>query len=721
MSRRLLAKAAVLSGLLLVLIPSFLHAFLVDGFDAPKTNLVKKRGDFVGGGKPKSRVPFVNSRLVQDSVRGPVLEINFNVSEGYGGTFSILHDNKIPPDFNVVQFWVRGVPSAFKVELKDDHIHSFVVEKQDRSNWRLVTIPLPAFSNSEKINRSKTNEFVFVFEDHRTSPRLGTIYVDDLEFVKDKEQEVSVGDLPIPGPVLANGEIAVGQSIHTEELAALKLSVRLPQKGVFHALRFEATWDNAHWFYLAESTDPDLRQFEFNWSIADLPSGTYGLRAVVTDALGNRKEGKSGQIKIQNYINFDKFLDQVEKSSFQYFMEEVDPRTYLVKDRAREDTVYSVGLSGFQITVYVIGVERGWIAREEAVRRISVALDFIYYHTKSYHGLVPHWLGMDREEIWEKGTGDAVETSYLLAGAIVASEYFDRDDPQEKALREKSGRLYDRVAWDELLKRQKPEDDLGLLPWHWSEKGGASKLEIRGYNEAMLPYFLALGAPQRAISERSWKAYAATYQRGKYSQYELIACAPLFTHQYTHLWVDFRGIRDAHADYFENSILATLANREYSLAANQYPLEIWGLTASEGPNNYKAYGAPPAASSVPVINDGTIAPTAAATSIMFTPPLSIAAMRNMKDVYGDKLWGKYGFKDAFNPRLNWYAGDYLGLNQGPIVIAIENYRTGLIWHLFMKNQHVQDGLRKAGFHPNTAQADEEKPDDQPTEAPESVQ
>ncbi|MBI3999826.1 MAG: hypothetical protein HY351_04350 [Candidatus Omnitrophica bacterium] len=679
------------------LFPALSWAAVVDPFDLPKTQIVKKRGDFVGGGRPQARVPFVNSRIAQDSERGSMMEIDFNVSQGYGGTFIMFEPGKVSAHFNTVRFWVRGVRSAFKVELKDDMIHSFIVEKADRSKWQEIIIPLSHFSNSEHFNLTRIKEFVFVLEDHRTSPRLGKLYIDDLTFSFEEKQAVTKEKLPAPGPVAINGSPPSKAPYQVQDLKILKLLCRIPEVGKFHHFRFEASWDQRHWFYLSEFPSANQKEFTFSWNVARYPSGMYFLRGVTVDELGQRQTGEMSQVRIQNAFDKDQFLDEVERRTFDYFVKEVDSVTYLVRDRNVGGAVFSTGLSGFQFSAYVIGVERGWMERKEALRRMNRVMDYLLNEIERYDGAVPHWLGSDRKEVWEKGQGDLVETSYLLAGAFVAQNYFKDEDSDEQSFRMKVDRFYHEIKWDLFLKRKKPEDQLGLLPWHWLKKDGPSKLELRGYNEAMIVYLLALGAPIHPIPPQSWSAWASTYQKGRYSEYELIACAPLFTHQYSHLWVDFRNIRDAHANYFENSILATLANREFSLKENGYEPELWGLSASEGPNGYKAYGAPPLASQVPVIHDGTIAPTAAGGSIMFTPELSIAALKHMRDQYGERLWGPYGFKDAFNPKRDWFANVYLGLDQGPILIGIENYRTGLIWRLFMENPYVQAGIRQAGF------------------------
>lgn len=690
---------------LALLISTSSFAFVADSFDAPRTEHIVKRGDFTGAKKPEARSPSVKSSLMPDNERGNVLRIDFNVSESYGGTYVIFRPSHIPENFDAVSFWLRGTPSAFKVELKDSAIHNFVVEKRSGAEWREIVIPIQSFSNSSTINKKDIKEFVFVFEDHRTSPRLGTIYLDNLTFMQSKEinGESRPREIILPGPVLVNGDIPANRTVLVSETKNLKLTTRVPKKAEFKTLRFEASWDADHWFYLKEIPAGEHSEYEYSWNVSSFPSGNYWIRAVFLDGSGIRHEGPSSRINLRNSFDFNAFLDDVQRKTFDYFVNEVDPKTFLVKDRSTNGSHYSTGLTGFQITAYVIGVERGWMKKETALHRLNVLMDYFLNHFTRYHGVIPHWLDAGRNEVWEIETGDLVETSFVVSGALTAKEYFKGNHPLEIAFRNKADQFYERIEWQEFLKRDKKENEKGLLPWHWSLRKGASALQLEGYNETMIVYLLALGSPTHSIPASSWDAWAKSYQKGKYGPYELIACAPLFTHQYTHLWVDFRGKNDKYADYFKNSILATLVNREFSLKENNYQGEIWGLTASEGPNNYKAYGAPPHASNVPVINDGTIAPTAAGTSIMFTPELSIAALKEMKDQYGDQVYGKYGFKDAFNPNQKWFFSEYLGLDQGPLLIGIENYRTGLIWRLFMQNPHIQEGLRKAGFQSESSE------------------
>jgi len=253
--------------------------------------------------------------------------------------------------------------------------------------------------------------------------------------------------------------------------------------------------------------------------------------------------------------------------------------------------------------------------------------------------------------------------------------------------------------------------ETGFLPYDWG-----------GYNEAMILYLLALGSPTFPISPEAWTAWTSSYAWQTHYGQAFIVFPPLFGHQYSHVWIDFRGIQDAYMrtkglDYFENSRRATLANRAYAIANPRgwadYGENVWGLTASDIPSSYRARGAPP-----PESDDGTITPTAVAGSVAFTPRESLAALRYMYATYRTQLWGPYGFKDAFNPTQKWFASDYLAIDQGPIVLMIENYRTGRIWQVFMQHAAIQRGLERAGFTPVPAT---EKVHSIPTMAPRTPQ
>ncbi|HEY0510748.1 MAG TPA: glucoamylase family protein [Thermoanaerobaculia bacterium] len=429
-------------------------------------------------------------------------------------------------------------------------------------------------------------------------------------------------------------------------------------------------------------------------------------------------------------------LDDVQRRSFHYFWDLADPRTLLIPDRAPTPSFSSIAAVGFGLTVYGIGAERGYVPRERAAERTLATLRSLLAMKQGpgargvsgYKGFFYHFLDMRTAERFKTVELSTVDTSLLMAGVLFAQSYFDREDATESAIRAAAEELYGRVDWP-WEQARRPAISMG-----WTPEEGFHSYDWKGYNEAMIVIILALGSPTHPVAPDAWAEYTKTDRWGTFHGQEHILFAPLFGHQYSHVWIDFRGIQDAvmraHGiagyDYFQNSRRATLAQHAYAIANpngyRDYGDHVWGLTACDGPmdatvtidgrrrefHGYTARGA----TADDVRDDGTIAPTAAISSIVFTPELSLPALREMSHRYGTRLYAKYGFLDAFNPtlrtsqgvtsgrvdpELGWFDTDYLGIDQGPIVAMIENYRSGLVWKTMRKNPHVVRGLQRAGF------------------------
>lgn len=393
------------------------------------------------------------------------------------------------------------------------------------------------------------------------------------------------------------------------------------------------------------------------------------------------------------------FLDEVQRKSFDYFLECQHPVTGLVLDRANNfkkvdwddgaTAVTSTAAAGYALSAYVVGAERGWITRDEAYRRCMLTLKFYLDSAEKKWGYYYHFLdAATGQRAWESELS-TIDTVLFLAGALTAGEYFKGTEVETIARK-----LYERVDWNALL-----SDDNQYISMGWNPEKGKLRSNWEAYCECMILYLMAIGSPTNPVPEEMWHAWKRPV--GQYAGHISIAIGPLFTHQYSHIWIDFRGKHDKYADYFVNSAEATLANREFCIANKKkyrtYDDDVWGLTASDGPGGYLAYGGPPARP----IHDGTVAPTAAGGSIVFTPELSIRCMKAMKERYGDRLWGRYGFSDAFNVDRGWFAPDVIGIDQGTILLMIENHRSELIWKLFMKQKWVGRALEKAGFEPGT--------------------
>lgn len=429
-------------------------------------------------------------------------------------------------------------------------------------------------------------------------------------------------------------------------------------------------------------------------------------------------------------------FDDIERRTFDYFWETTDANNGLAPDRYPAQPFSSVAAIGFALTAYPIGVEREWVTRGQAVERTLNTLRFLRDAPSGpdeagktgYRGFYYHFLDMRsglRFGQWVELS--SVDTGLLMMGVLFAQSYYDRDDPDEREIRDIADRLYRRVEWDWMQPR-KP-----LIAMGWNPGKGFIEHDWRGYNEAMLVYVLALGSPTHPVDQEAWRAWTRTYDRnwGELQGQTHLRFGPHFGHHYSHVWIDFRGIQDAYMrgkglDYFENSRRATLAQHAYAVANPMrwkgYDGEVWGLSASDGPQGtrqvhrgeqrefrgYSARGPGP----VDGFDDGTLAPTAALASLPFAPDLVIPAAEAMRTRYGDDLYGRYGFLDAFNPSFDyeiplatgkvvpgkgWFASDHLGIDQGPILAMIANHRDGFVWNVMKRNPYIRRGLERAGF------------------------
>ena len=429
-------------------------------------------------------------------------------------------------------------------------------------------------------------------------------------------------------------------------------------------------------------------------------------------------------------------FDDIARRTFAWFWETTPVETGLTRDRSPSQDVCSIAAVGFGLTAYPVGVERGYITREQAVQRVAVTLRFF---RNAPQGPAPR--GMTGHRGWyyhflEAKTGarskdselSTIDTALLLAGILFCRTYFDRDTPDEGEIRRLADEIYGRVDWAWMQVRPP------AICHGWSPEGGFIKYDWRGYNEAMLLYVLALGATERAIGPEAWSAWTITYGEfwGMLYGQEHLTFAPLFGHQYSHTWIDFRGIRDTYMrdkdiDYFENSRRATYAQRAYAIANpggwKDYGENVWGLTACDGPTRadrmyrgtsrrFRPYSAR-GVGLKRIEDDGTIAPTAAASSLPFAPEIVVPAVVEMHRRFGERIYGQYGFFDSFNtsfeyddaplhwgkrvPGFGWVDTDYLGIDQGPILAMMQNHLTGLVWRTMRANPVIRRGLKRAGF------------------------
>ena len=404
-------------------------------------------------------------------------------------------------------------------------------------------------------------------------------------------------------------------------------------------------------------------------------------------------------------LSDDELLERVQRQTFRFFWEAGHPVSGLAPDRrpagkGQSSDLVTTGGSGFAIMALVVAVERGWIRREEGLERLGAMLDVLVRAT-CYHGALPHFLdgrtGVTIPFSRKDDGGDLVETSFLCMGLLSARQYFGRDTPAEARMRNMISWLWEEVEWDWYARGAQ-----GVLYWHWSANNGwAIEQEIRGWNECLVTYVLAAGAPRYPINTHVYhRGFAAgrDFINGRsWNGIELplgpAFGGPLFFAHYSFCGLDPRGLEDRYASYWEQNLRHVRINHAHC-AANPnhyraYGEHCWGLTASDDPDGYGVHA--------PDNDNGTIAPTAALASFPYAPAEAMKALRHFLGAFGEKIWRRHGFVDAFCPQRSWYADSHLAIDQGPIILMIENFRTGLLWKLFMSAPEVRTGLRRLGF------------------------
>jgi len=404
------------------------------------------------------------------------------------------------------------------------------------------------------------------------------------------------------------------------------------------------------------------------------------------------------------FASDDQFLDYVQQTSFDYFWYGANPANGLVPDRSASGSACSIAAVGFGLTAIGIGIDHGWISRTQGVARVVTTLNTFVQGPQGtnttgvigYKGWFYHFLDMNTALRAGGPELSSIDTALLLGGILYAKQYFDGTNAAETSIRAMADAIFNRVDWNWMAQ------GTDAVAMGWQPTTGFSGFgNWIGYNEGMIIYCLGLGAATNPLPASAWTRWTSGYTWSTNYGQAFVPFPPLFGHQYSHCWIDFRHLADSYMNshnstYFENSRRATIAQRAYCIANPMgkigYSSLVWGLTACDGPNGYGAHGAPP-----PQADDGTIAPTAAGGSMAFAPEYSLPNLRYLYDHGRQSMWTAYGFRDAFNIGQQWYGPDELGIDQGPIVIMIENYRTQQPWKLFMKNAEIQRGLQRAGF------------------------
>ncbi len=416
----------------------------------------------------------------------------------------------------------------------------------------------------------------------------------------------------------------------------------------------------------------------------------------------------------------DKKLEVLQRVTFYYFLKETNPQNGLVPDSTRQGAPCSIAATGFALSAYPVGVERAFITRNDAIKRTLTTLRFFWNsehgsepNATGYKGFYYHFLDMKTGRRTLNCELSTIDSTFLIAGALTAAEYFNRDAEAEHEIRTIADAIYARADW------QWAQNRGDSVTHGWRPETGFIKYRWQGYNEALILYVLGLASPTHPLPEKSYQAWSETYKWRKLYGHEFLYAGPLFIHQLSHMWIDFRAIQDDYMrnqaiDYFENSRRAAYIQQQYAIRNPRgfkgYGEHIWGLTASDGPGpqskkvggksrrfyDYVARGVPNGP------DDGTLAPWAVVASLPFAPEIVLPSLQYFDETFPE-MTSKYGFKCSFNPTFSsvsgkeWISKGYYGLDQGPIVLMIENYRSGFLWRLMRRCPYISNGLRRARF------------------------
>jgi hypothetical protein len=393
------------------------------------------------------------------------------------------------------------------------------------------------------------------------------------------------------------------------------------------------------------------------------------------------------------------FLEDLSKRSFQYFQEQADPQTGLVLDRARTDgspsdenhrQVASIAATGFGLTALCIGAERGWISKERARERIIATLNFLARRVPRERGWFYHWMNLKSgARVWRSEIS-SIDTALLVAGVLTARQAFSED----RQIATLAAKIYNDIDFRWMLNGHPT-----LLSHGWHPESGFIRNRWDTYSEHTMLYLMAIGSPFHSIPAESWYAWKRDWI--DYGGFHYLSSgAPLFTHQYSHAWVDYRGrreIRGSKVNYFENSVLATRAHRQFCIDLRpefpDYSNELWGITASDSERGYVAWGGPPRHEAI----DGTVVPCASGGSLMFAPEICLTTLRAMRERFGARVYGRYGFVDAFNPASGWTDTDVIGIDLGITLASAENARTAKVWSWFMRNAEIVQAMQMVGL------------------------
>jgi hypothetical protein len=628
------------------------------------------------------------------------LRLRWKSSAGGDWGIAVAEQGWIPHDVTIkdsITFWTYSTSTIDSAALPVIYIEdiqnektpkqslSKFINKIEEDKWIKISVPLSPFIQSPG-NADLTKIKTIYFGQDQADNSLHTIYIDEIRMISDEDSDT----IPPAAPVNLS---AAG--FHTY----VHLTWTPNSEDDLAGYRIYRT--DVSDYQIVGSAPKNATYYNDNTGI---PPKTYSYKISAYDLSGNESALSLADTASTISAPDSILLDMVQEAIFKYFWDFAHPVSGLIRDRfgGNDETVTSGG-SGFGIMAILVGIERGFITREQAIERMLTILNFLSTKADRFHGAFSHWLnGTSGKAIpfsTQDDGGDLVETAFLIQGLLTARQYFNEDNPDEKQIRDLITSIWEAVEWDWYRK-----DNGNFLYWHWSPNyNWAMNFPLQGPNETMITYLLAIASPTHPVPASLYHlgwASSPNYLNGKLF-YEIPLYVgwdyggPLFFAHYSFLGFDPRDKKDDYTNYFINNRNHTLINRAYCIANPKnyqgYDANTWGLTASDSPPPYY-YSA-----HEPNNDNGTISPTAALSSMPYTPNESMDALKSFYYEYGGSLWGIYGFKDAFNLSEGWFAGSYLAIDQGPIIIMIENYRSQLLWNNFMANPEIQPMLEAIGF------------------------
>ena len=601
-------------------------------------------------------------------------------------------------DTDTLVFWLQsaeGLSNADLPRIFMEDVSNIKTTKHDFATWcsnlpaglwTKVTIPMSLFLDAgDPVNFTQIKTIGFA--QNNSDGIQHTLYIDDMRVFK--------GTGVAPPADVPTGVSASGYDSHIEIFWNPNNSSNLNGYEIQRSLDGGTTWST-----IAVEEPASTSHIDWVRSLGTSVNAVYRVKALNT---ANEPSAPSDPATATTRIFSDEeLLDMVQQYTFRYFYDFAHPVSGMARERNTSGDVVTTGGTGFGIMGLIAGVERGFITREEGVTHLTKIVSYLETADR-FHGVWPHWLNGNTGQVVPFSTydngGDLVETGFLVQGLLAGRQYFNEDTPEEQALASRITALWETVEWDWYSR-----NNSGVLYWHWSPNyNWQINMQIRGWNEAAIIYMLAIASPTHPVPASYWNngwAGASHYRNGGYFySYKIDVgrdrSGPLVFSPYSFLGFYPRSRKDGFTNYFNLNRNHTLIHRAYCM---QNPLNFtgygdncWGLTASDDPDGYMAH------EPVSGRDNGTITPTAALSSMPYTPQESMGALKHFYRELGEKTWGSMGFYDAFNQKRNWWATSTLAIDQGPILVMIENYRSQAIWNSFMSNPEIAPMLESIGF------------------------